>query len=216
MIPDPDAKIPSDWLEEESEFVSDPSAEKPEDWDDEEDGEWVAPQIRKSIFFSTSNFPYMSNSNYLANPKCAKVSGCGPWKRPTKVNPAYKGKWYPPLVANPKYSGVWAPRKVANPDFFEDLKPSKFTKLSGVGIEIWTMQANILFDNFYVGYSLDDAFALADETWKVRHDLEEAEEEKERKAAEEAASKEETSSSTTTAPVTDKGIHLYLPLDCFY
>lgn len=57
------------------------AATKPEDWDDEEDGEWEPPSI--------------------SNPKC-KV-GCGPWKRPTKPNPAYKGPWKAPMVDNPAY-----------------------------------------------------------------------------------------------------------------
>lgn len=36
------------------------------------------------------------------------------------------------------------------------------------------MTEDILFDNVYVGHSLEDAEALAAETWKVKKDLEEA------------------------------------------
>jgi hypothetical protein len=44
----------------------------------------------------------------------------------------------------------------------------------GVGIEIWTMTEDILFDNIYVGHSVADAKALAAETFDVKHPLEEA------------------------------------------
>lgn len=57
-------------------------AHKPEDWDDEEDGTWEPPQV--------------------ANPRC-KAAGCGPWSRPLKKNPAYKGEWKAPLIDNPDY-----------------------------------------------------------------------------------------------------------------
>lgn len=173
MIEDGEATKPEDWLEDEPEQISDPDAEQPEDWDDEEDGKWVAPVI--------------------SNPKCEKVSGCGKWKPPTKPNPNYKGKWYPPLIDNPKYKGAWAPRKIANPDFYEDLAPSKFTKIMGVGIEIWTMQAGIMYDNFYVGHSWEDAKRFAAETWQLKHDLEVKAEESQKKANEEAAGKKEAS-----------------------
>ena len=56
---------------------------QPDDWDTEEDGEWEAPSI--------------------PNPKCKAAPGCGPWTRPLKPNPAFKGKWAAPLVDNPEY-----------------------------------------------------------------------------------------------------------------
>ncbi|KAL2918157.1 hypothetical protein HK105_202084 [Polyrhizophydium stewartii] len=155
-IPDEDAKQPSDWLPNEQAFIPDPKAEKPEDWDDEEDGEWTAPTV--------------------PNPKCEAVSGCGEWVRPNKPNPAYKGKWRAPLIDNPEYKGEWAPRKIPNPDYFEDKTPSDFTKIGGLGIELWTMQNGIMFDNIYIGHSADDAKKLADETWAVKASIEKAQE----------------------------------------
>jgi calnexin len=80
--------------------------------DDEEDGDWVAPTV--------------------PNPKCADVSGCGPWTQPKKKNPDYKGKWSAPLIDNPEYKGPWAPRKIKNPDFFEDKTPSNFEPIGAV------------------------------------------------------------------------------------
>ncbi|KXG53132.1 Concanavalin A-like lectin/glucanase, subgroup [Penicillium griseofulvum] len=156
-ILDEEATQPADWLEDEADSIPDPEAEKPEDWDDEEDGDWLAPTI--------------------PNPKCADVSGCGPWTRPMKKNPDYKGKWEAPLIDNPAYKGVWAPRKIKNPAFFEDKTPSNLEPMGAIGFEIWTMQNDILFDNIYVGHSVEDAEKLRKETFDVKYPIEEAEEE---------------------------------------
>ncbi|THH03955.1 hypothetical protein EW145_g5872 [Phellinidium pouzarii] len=154
-VEDEEAEKPEGWLEDEPETIPDPDAEKPEEWDDEEDGDWIAPTVR--------------------NPKCEEAPGCGTWKRPYKPNPDYKGKWYAPLIDNPAYIGEWAPRKITNPDFFEDLNPVKsLVKIGGIGIELWTMTPNILFDNIYIGHSVDDAKIFATQTFDVKHPLEEA------------------------------------------
>jgi hypothetical protein len=152
-IPDEDAVKPEGWLDNEPLTIPDPDATKPEEWDDEEDGDWIAATI--------------------PNPKCAEADGCGEWKRPTKYNIAYKGKWYAPQVDNPAYKGVWAPRKIPNPEYFEDLTPVKsLAKIGGVGIELWTMTEDILFDNLYVGHSAEDAKKLAAETFEIKKPLE--------------------------------------------
>ncbi|KAJ7597298.1 Calreticulin family-domain-containing protein [Mycena floridula] len=154
-IPDLEAEKPEGWLDEEPLTIPDPDAEKPEEWDDEEDGDWIAPTV--------------------ANPKCTEAPGCGEWKRPFKANPDYKGKWYAPMIDNPAYKGEWAPRRIANPDFFEDLNPVKtLGKIGGVGIELWTMTEDILFDNIYVGHSVEDAKALAAATFDIKKPLESA------------------------------------------
>ncbi|TGZ79671.1 Calreticulin-domain-containing protein [Ascodesmis nigricans] len=154
-IVDEDAKKPEDWLEDEPQFIPDPTAEKPEDWDDDEDGDWIAPTV--------------------PNPKCEEVSGCGKWEKPMKVNPDYKGKWTPPTIDNPAYKGPWAPRKIANPDFFEDKTPSNFEPIGALGFELWTMNKDILFDNIYVGHSIEDAEKLEKETWAVKRQIEDEE-----------------------------------------
>ncbi|KAF9200270.1 hypothetical protein BGZ49_009528 [Haplosporangium sp. Z 27] len=155
-ILDESATKPNDWLEDEEPEIADPEAIKPDDWDDEEDGDWIPPTV--------------------PNPKC-QDHGCGKWVRPYIANPAYKGKWSAPLIDNPEYKGVWAPRKIPNPEFFEDLTPSNFDKIGAVGFEIWTMQKDILFDNIYIGHSIDDANALAAETWEIKHAAEKKQEE---------------------------------------
>ncbi|TFY63323.1 hypothetical protein EVJ58_g3328 [Rhodofomes roseus] len=152
-ITDEEAVKPEGWLDDEPETIPDPDSEKPEEWDDEEDGEWIAPVVR--------------------NPKCDEAPGCGEWKRPMKANPAYRGKWYAPMIDNPAYIGEWAPRKIPNPDYFEDLEPVKsLNKIGGIGIELWTMTEDILFNNIYIGHSIDDANALKAQTFDVKKPLE--------------------------------------------
>ena len=153
-IVDEEATQPEDWLVDEPTTIPDPESQKPEDWDDEEDGDWVAPTV--------------------PNPKCAEISGCGPWTKPMKKNPDYKGPWTAPLIDNPAYKGVWAPRKIKNPDFFEDKTPANFEPMGAIGFEIWTMQNNILFDNIYIGHSVEDAKKLADETFFKKDVVEKA------------------------------------------
>ncbi len=47
---------------------------------------------------------------------------------------------------------------------------------SQIGFEIWTMQNNILFDNIYIGHSIEDAEKLAKDTYDVKIAVEKAEE----------------------------------------
>ena len=153
-IADPEATKPEDWLENEPLSIPDPDAQKPEDWDDEEDGD-----------FTPTTIP---------NPKCAEVSGCGKWEKPSIKNPEYKGKWTAPLIDNPAYKGVWAPRKIKNPGFYEDKTPANLEPMGAIGFEIWTMQKDILFDNIYIGHSVADAEKFAEETFFVKHPVEQA------------------------------------------
>ncbi|KAG6712293.1 hypothetical protein I3842_05G096400 [Carya illinoinensis] len=160
-IEDEEAVKPEGWLDDEPEEVDDPDAAKPEDWDDEEDGEWEAPKID--------------------NPKCEVAPGCGVWKRPMKRNPAYKGKWHAPLIDNPNYKGIWKPQDIPNPDYFELEKPD-FEPIAAIGIEIWTMQDGILFDNILIAGDEKSAESYRLTTWKPKF-----EDEKEKQKAEEAA-----------------------------
>lgn len=157
-IPDPEAKKPADWREDLEPYIPDPSALKPEEWDDEEDGEWIASEV--------------------SNPECEDISGCGPWSAPVIKNPDYKGKWKAPLVDNPAYKGEWAPRKIPNPNYYEDKRPSDLEPIGGIGLELWTMQADILFDNFYVGQSVHEAELLGNATWGPKFYVESKENQK--------------------------------------
>ncbi|KAK9669001.1 hypothetical protein RND81_13G102100 [Saponaria officinalis] len=160
-IVDEEATKPEGWLDDELEDIDDPEATKPEDWDDEEDGEWEAPKI--------------------ANPLCIEAPGCGEWKRPMKRNPAYKGKWHAPLIDNPAYKGIWKPQEIPNPDYFELSSPN-FEPIAAVGIEIWTMQDGILFDNILIAGDEMTAESYRETQWKPKFNAE-----KEKQKAEEAA-----------------------------
>ncbi|XP_043530057.1 calnexin-like [Chiloscyllium plagiosum] len=147
-IVDPDAVKPEGWLDNEAEYVPDPSAEKPEDWDEEMDGEWEAPQI--------------------PNPKCETAPGCGVWEPPMMNNPSYKGKWKPPMIDNPNYQGVWNPRKIANPNYFQDLEPYRMTPIIAVGLELWSMSSDILFDNFIICAEKEVSDQWAADGWRLK------------------------------------------------
>ena len=154
-------------MDDEPDEVDDSEAEKPEDWDDEEDGEWEPPKI--------------------SNPRCEEAPGCGEWKRPTKANPAYKGKWRAPMIDNPAYQGIWAPQQIPNPEYFELEKPN-LEAVAAIGIEIWTMQDGILFDNILVAHDEKVAEEYRKTTWEPKYLIE-----KEKDAAEAKVEKVEKS-----------------------
>ncbi|XP_010523385.1 PREDICTED: calnexin homolog 1-like [Tarenaya hassleriana] len=158
-IEDEEAEKPEGWLDDEPEEIDDPEATKPEDWDDEEDGEWEAPKI--------------------TNPKCEAAPGCGEWKRPMKRNPEYKGKWSAPFIDNPAYKGIWKPREIPNPNYFELDRPD-FEPIAAIGIEIWTMQDGVLFDNILIAKDEKVAETYRQTGWKPKFDVE-----KEKQKAEE-------------------------------
>jgi len=160
QIDDPKSSKPAAWVDDAPLKVPDPSVAVPSDWDEEEDGEWEPPLID--------------------NPDCKPPGGCGEWKAPKISNPAYKGKWSAPKIDNPDYIGVWSPKQVANPDYFEDSEPHAMAPIGGIGIELWTMQNGILFDNILVSTDPTVAVALAEGTFLKR------------KAAEKEAAKKES------------------------
>jgi calnexin len=149
MIEDEEASKPDGWLDDEPELIPDPSGEKPSDWDEDMDGEWEPPMIN--------------------NPKCEGGPGCGEWKRPQIKNPKYKGKWYAPTIDNPNYKGKWSPRIIPNPNFFEDLEPYKMTTIGAIGLELWSMSDNILFDNFLVTDDKATADQFAADSWVIKN-----------------------------------------------
>jgi len=161
MIPDPKAVKPANWQDDAPQKIADPTATKPEDWDDEEDGEWEAPQIQ--------------------NPLCAK-NGCGKWIPPNVKNPAYKGKWRAPRINNPAYQGPWQPKKIQNPDYFQVKSPAdNIPPMAGLAVEVWTTTGSILFNNFCIAHSLEDAFSFADVTFTHKSDVEKKKDKKSEK-----------------------------------
>jgi calnexin len=160
-IVDPAAEKPALWLDDAPHKVPDPKATPPSDWDVDEDGEWEAPMVD--------------------NPDCSGAGkGCGEWKAPEIANPEYKGKWHAAKIDNPAYIGVWKPRQVDNPHYFEDDTPYAMAPIGGIGIELWTMQEGILFDNIVLSGSPEVAASIAGSAFEPRA------------AAEKASKKEET------------------------
>ncbi|KAG0626308.1 hypothetical protein M758_2G118100, partial [Ceratodon purpureus] len=143
-IVDLDAKKPEGWLDDEPEEIDDPDSQKPNDWNDEEDGEWEQEKIE--------------------NPKCENAPGCGPWKPPMKNNPAFKGKWSAPLIENPNYSGIWEAKKIPNPDHYQATRPH-FENIGRIGIEIWSMDESIIFDNILITNNESFASEIRMKTW---------------------------------------------------
>jgi len=132
-IKDPNAKKPSDWVDDQDmddpndvkpndwdkdEKISDSDAMKPDDWDDSEDGEWEAPMI---------------------------------------PNPEYKGVWRAKRIPNPKYKGPWVHPEIPNPDYVEVKNVYKRGPIGFVGIEIWQVKAGTLFGDFLVTNDIDIA-----------------------------------------------------------
>ncbi|XP_062571665.1 calnexin-like isoform X2 [Saccostrea cucullata] len=153
-IVDTEATKPDGWLENENKLVPDPDAEKPKDWDDEMDGEWEAPLIE--------------------NPLCKDAPGCGKWEQPMIKNPKYKGKWRPPMVDNPNYQGVWKARRIPNPNFFEDLLPYQMNPINALGLELWSMNDEIVFDNFLITDDKVVAERWTEQTFNVKSAAEKA------------------------------------------
>ncbi|XP_013370781.1 PREDICTED: calmegin isoform X1 [Chinchilla lanigera] len=144
QIEDSSAVKPSGWLDNEPKFIPNPDAEKPGDWNEDIDGEWEAP--------------------YISNPACR--IGCGEWKPPMIDNPKYKGIWRPPMINNPNYQGIWSPQKIPNPDYFEDHHPFLLTSFYALGLELWSMTSDIYFDNFIICSEKGVADRWAEDSWR--------------------------------------------------
>lgn len=168
-IPDPDAKKPDDWDENEKiddpadtkpedwdkpEHIPDPDAKKPDDWDDEMDGEWEPPMID---------------------------------------NPDYKGEWKPKQIDNPSYKGKWIHPEIDNPDYEADDKLYSFADFGTLGFDLWQVKAGTIFDNVLITDDADYAEEFGNETWgktkEPEKKMKDAQDEEERKAREEEEKK---------------------------
>lgn len=149
-VPDPSMVKPQGWLDDEPELIVDTNAVIPELWDEEEDGKWEPPSI--------------------PNPKC--TSGCGEWNPPMVPNKEYKGPWIQPVIENPNYQGEWLPRVIDNPYYYEEKHPCNLQPIGGIGFELWAIESNILFDNIYLGNSIEEAESIGNKTWLPKYQLE--------------------------------------------
>jgi calreticulin len=150
-IPDPKAKKPSDWVDEEMmddshdikpsdwdnelEKIADPDATKPADWDDEEDGQWEAPLID---------------------------------------NPKYKGEWKPKQIKNPDYKGPWVHPEISNPDYVEQKDVYKRGPIGYVSIEVWQVKSGTLFSDFILTDSVSEVEQFSEERSVKKDDEENA------------------------------------------
>lgn len=172
-IPDPDAKKPEDWDENEKiddpedskpedwdkpENIPDPDAKKPEDWDDEMDGEWEPPLID---------------------------------------NPDYKGEWKPKQIDNPNYKGKWIHPEIDNPEYAPDDKLYHYADIGAIGFDLWQVKSGTIFDNVLITDDVDYAEEHGKETWGKTKDPEQKmkdgqdEEERNQREEEEKKRKEE-------------------------
>jgi len=169
MIDDPDEKKPTDWID--TKEIDDPEDVKPDGWDD------VEKQLRDPE---------------ATKPEDWDDEDDGEWEAPLIDNPEYKGEWSAKRIANPEYKGEWSPQKIKNDKYDSSLVT--WPKLEHVGFELWTVNSGSIFDNIYVGDSMDEANALADTTWKKFKEEEKAAKEKfdaAKKEVEDAKKKEE-------------------------
>ena len=58
---------------------------------------------------------------------------------------------------------------IANPDYFEDKQPFKMTPIAAIGLELWSMSNEILFDNFIITDSKTVADNWAEDSWEIKH-----------------------------------------------
>jgi calreticulin len=175
-IPDPSAKKPEDWDDNEKiddpndtkpedwdkpEFIPDPDAKKPDDWDDEMDGQWTAPKIN---------------------------------------NPEYKGEWKPKQIDNPNYKGVWVHPEIDNPDYKPDEFLYRYTDIGAVGFDLWQVKSGTIFDNILVTDNEKYAEEFGNETWgqtrEAERKMKEQLDEEERKREEEKRKEEEAKQSS--------------------
>ncbi|GMF55567.1 unnamed protein product [[Candida] boidinii] len=79
------------------------------------------------------------------------------------------------MVKNPNYKGDWEPEDIPNPDYYEDKTPSDLEPIGALGFELWTMSSDILFDNIYLGHSIEEAEIIGNTTFIPKVAIEEQE-----------------------------------------
>merc|ERR1711862_1089553 len=141
-IPDPDDKKPDDWTDES--MIDDPSEKKPDDWVEE-----------KRIVDDSAKKPDDWDDEED-----------GEWEPPMKDNEAFKGEWIAKRISNPAYKGFWEAKKIANPEYEDDDAVYKYDDFGFVGIDLWQVKANAIFDNIIITDDIGEADAFA-KKWKA-------------------------------------------------
>eukprot|EP00919_Chromeraceae_sp_WS-2016_P074231 GHVR01175670.1.p1 GENE.GHVR01175670.1~~GHVR01175670.1.p1 ORF type:complete len:414 (+),score=118.53 GHVR01175670.1:72-1313(+) len=141
LINDPNVVKPSDWVEEM--MIPDPNATKPSDW---VDIDMIDDGGSKPLEWDDDED--------------------GEWTPNMIPNPIYRGPWSPPLVDNPKYVGPWIHPQIPNPDYVRREGFHAFDDISMLTIDLWQVEAGVLFDNIIICTTTEEADELANRTWK--------------------------------------------------
>lgn len=81
--------------------------------------------------------------------------------------------WQAPLIVNPRYSGPWAPRQPAGPP--PGTAPAnRLPPVVAVGIEVWSLEGGVLFDNILLTHDAAVLAAFTQATWQAKNALERA------------------------------------------
>lgn len=147
QVGDPTDLKPEDWIDEE--LIDDPSDEKPADWD--------------------------AMPEYIPDPEAERPEDWdeeddGEWEAPMVTNPNWKGEWKPQKIKNPLFKGPWIQRLIDNPSYVEEVY--RYESIGGVGIDVWQVNSGSVFDNFYIGNSVEEAQKYAKDSFGKIKDLE--------------------------------------------
>jgi len=180
-------------------LIKDPAQSKPADWVDVatiDDPEDVKPAGHDDI---PAKIPDAS----AKKPDDWDDEEDGAWEAPKIDNPEFKGAWVAKKIPNPAYKGAWVHPEIANPEFVDDQKVHAVcSPCAAVGFDLWQVKAGTVFDDIYVGDSVEEAEAFATATFGAKKDQEKknldaveeaakAKAEEERKAAEAKAKEAE-------------------------
>lgn len=178
-IPDPASTKPADWVDEKE--IADPNDVKPADWDNE---------------------PKFINDPEAKQPEDWDEEEDGKWEAPQIPNPAYKGEWVQKMIPNPAFKGEWKPAEIDNPEYVHDENLYHYSNMNYVGIEIWQVKAQTIFDDVLITDDEEEAKKFAEKKLanikkerqmfeQIQNEKKAKEEEARKKAEEERAAKEE-------------------------
>ena len=153
-IKDPAMSKPSDWVDEKK--MDDPEDVKPDGWD----------EIPKQIADPEATVPDDWDEE-----------DDGVWEPPFIDNPEYKGEWKAPMIENPDYKGAWVHPMIANVDYKPETY-AKYTGISTVGFELWTVNGGSIFDNILITDDKAEADTFA-KKWQATSEIEKAAKKKE-------------------------------------
>ncbi|KAF5095185.1 hypothetical protein D0Z03_001889 [Geotrichum reessii] len=149
-IDDENDTKPENWIDEIT--IPDPEQlTKPNDWDESGSAQVPDPNAVKPDNWREDMAEYISDPD-------AEI--------PEDWDVDEDGEYIAPDIPNPEY-------------YYEDTTPSDLEPIAAIGIELWTMQNDILFDNFYLGHSIQEAEEIGNATFALKNALEKVQEEKE-------------------------------------